>query len=326
MRTMLRALAATAAVLAPAQTPGQPRLVVPAPHHDFGHLAPGVEATHRFRVRNEGQAPLHITRVRPSCGCTSTVVGAEVLAPGAATEIEVTFHTTGLVGHAQKTVEVFSDDPGHPSFILTFAAEVEAPATLAKDEVLFQDLKAGDRRQQSVRLFSGTRQPIAVTQVDLAATPWLGVATRYEGHDAWLDLDLLARNLPPGKLSGLEEVTLHLVNPMPSVLHLAVRWEKRPPVVAVPSQVAWAEAAGHELTASVMLTQPEGKPFRILFARTSNPALQVSDLAQTAAARQTVQVTLSGTATPGRYTDKVFLTLDTPGQPEFELRVSAVLR
>ena len=329
MRTMLRVLAITSAttvaVWAPAHAPAQPRLIVEDAHHDFGTLAPGVAAVHRFQVRNDGAAPLHISQVRASCGCTSTVIGASVLAPGATTEIEVTFHTAGVVGHAQKTVEVMSDDPVSPSLLLTFEAEVSAAAVLVDDHVQFEDLTPDVRRQMSVRIQSSTRQPILVTQVDLSPAPWLGVSTHPQENDVWVDLDLQARSLPPGKLSGTDEVTLHVANPRPSTLHLSVRWAKRPPVTALPSQLAWAEAAGRSLGAKVALTQAEGKPFRVLSARTSSPLLQVSGLSSTAAARQTFRVTLSGDARPGQHTEKVFLVLDTPGHPEFEFRVSAAL-
>jgi hypothetical protein len=53
------------------------------------------------------------------------------------------------------------------------------------------------------------------------------VATRPEGHDAYVDLDLLARDLPKGHRSGIDHITLHVSNPRPALIHLSVRWEKR---------------------------------------------------------------------------------------------------
>ena len=323
MRVAVLALAAS--ILCPAQTP-QPRLVVPEPHFDFGTLAPASEGVHRFRLVNQGSADLHIKAVKPTCGCTSSVVGQQVVTPGDNTEVEVTFHTAGVSGHARKTVEVQSDDPVSPSFLLTFEAEVRAVASLSKDLVLFPNLTPRSHLRTSVTIASGTGHAIHIADMDLSEAPWLGVATREEGERAFVDLELLASRLPPSQLSGVDTLTVHVVNPQPSILHLSVRWERRPPVVATPARVAWAEAAGRGLEQAVILRQPQGKPFRILSARTSNPLLRVTGLPKGAAARQTVKVALDAAAKPGQYDERVFLVLDTPGHPEFPVRVSAALR
>jgi len=323
MRIAVLVLAAS--VLCLAQAP-QPRLVVAETHHDFGTLAPASEAAHRFKLVNQGSADLHISQVKPSCGCTSSVVGQKTLTPGDSTEVEVTFHTAGILGHAQKTVEVQSDDPAQPSLILTFEAEVRAVASLSREQVAFRNLAPRSHVRASVTITSGTGHPLHIADMELSEAPWLGVATREEGDHAFVDLELLASRLPPAQLSGRDTLTVHVVNPQPSVLHLEVQWEKRPPVVAAPARVAWAEAAGRTLEAAVVLRQPQGRPFRILSARTSNPLLQVTGLPKGAAVRQTVKVVLGAEAKPGQYDDRVFLVLDTPGHPEFPLRVAAALR
>ena len=53
--------------------------------------------------------------------------------------------------------------------------------------------------------------------------------------------------------------------------------------------------------------------------------LQVLGISPRAGATQRVQLLLSSAARPGQYDEKAFLTLDTPGHPEFEVRVSASL-
>jgi hypothetical protein len=211
-----------------AQAPqGPPRLVPDRLSHDFGQLAPGTRATHRFLLRNAGGAPLTIAKVVPSCGCTSSVVGKTLLAPGESTALDVTFDTTGLRGPAQKSVQVLSDDPANPSLALAFQAEVLAEVLAATDLVRFQDLGPKDRRKASVKLVSTTGQAIHVTDVELSPAPWLGVATREDGEGLWVDLDLLAKRLPPGQRSGTDSIALHLVNPGPSVVQLKVHWIRR---------------------------------------------------------------------------------------------------
>jgi hypothetical protein len=309
-----------------AQAPGQPKLVLDSTDFDFGKIDPDATVSHRFKASNAGNGPLTISRLSPSCGCTSTLAGKNILAPGESTELEITFNSYGQSGSIRKSVTVFSDDPSEPTRTLTFEAEVKPYITVTPDHVLFRDLARTDRRKTSVRLSSETGRAIQVNDVSLSTAPWLGVATREVGNDLWVDLDLLARKLPPGKLTGTDTIALRLFNPQPSIVNLRVTWELRVPVISTPAQVAWAEPAGQTLRAFLKLKSRDRQPFRIVSTRTSNPMLTVAEIKPGAAVQHDVQVLLSSEAKPGVYEEKAFLTLDTPGHPEFEIRVSASLR
>jgi len=313
-------------VLCLAQAQGQPRLVLEATQFDFGKINPGATVSHRFKASNTGDAPLTISKLSPSCGCTSTLVGKETLAPGESTELEVSFNSAGEHGVISKSVAVESDDPVSPRQTLNFQAEVLPAVTASTEQVQFLDLLPRDRRKASVHLVNGSGKPMRVTGVDLSAAPWLGVSTRENGSEAWVDFDLLAGKLPPGKLSGTDSAAVHLADPDPTVVDLAVYWELRSPIRFTPPRVAWVASAGEAQSTTVTFVAVGPKAFRILASRTTNPLVQVAGIATRPARQQTFRVLLSGDAKPGRYDEKVFLTLDTPGHPEVELRVDAVLR
>ncbi len=324
MRGILAALAVPCICLA--QAPARPRLVVDAVDHDFGTIPTSAVASHRFRLANGGGAPLTIQRVTHACGCTSTVLGKLVLAPGESTELEVSFNPSGLSGMIRKTVQVLSDDPGNPVQTLTFEAALEGDVKASTPDVFFQALGPRERRKASVKLSSSSGQPVHVTAVDMSDAPWLGVATREEGRDLWVDLELGASSLPASKPSGTDTLALHVLDPGASVVQLSVHWDRRALVSAVPGRVAWEGAAGRELAAPVVLSRLGNKPFRILAARTSSPLLRVLDVSNQARSRQTIRVVLSPEAKPGVYDEKVILQLDAAGGPDLEIRVSAVLR
>jgi hypothetical protein len=206
---------------------GKPHLVLDETHYEFGRIGPAAVVTHRFKASNGGDAPLTITKLNASCGCTSTLVGQGTLAPGESTELEVTFNAMGHPGPNQKSVEVVSDDPVQPVQILSFGAEVMQDIEPVVQEVRFDGLVSKDRRKASVKLASETGQPIRVVSADLSDSPWLGVATREEGDDVYVDLELVARLLPPGKPSGVDTIGLHLANPNPSVVQLRILWQRR---------------------------------------------------------------------------------------------------
>ena len=318
--------ALSASVLAPAQAPTGPKLVLDAKYFYFSKVERGTVATHHFRITNAGDAPLAIQQVRPTCGCTATTLGKDKLAPGESTELEVNFHTGLYKGMTSKRILIVSNDKAKPNQTITVEADVTFTVAVSANSVAFSDLRPGERRKASVQVESGTGQAIEVDAVDLSEAPWLGVSTREEGNDVFVDYELAADQLPAGKPSGTDLVTLSVHNPKPAQVKLVVNWDRHPFIQAVPARVALAGPAGTARTATVVLKHEDKRPFRILSARASSPLLRVAALPAEAAARQSVQITLAAEAPAGTYDERVILVLDDPAQPELAVRVAASLR
>jgi hypothetical protein len=92
--------------------------------HDFGNIkeADG-PVTHVFNIKNDGKAPLVITKAVASCGCTNPVYTQEPIAPGKTSEIKVTFDPTNRPNAFIKTISVYSNGKVG-SFILTIKGNV----------------------------------------------------------------------------------------------------------------------------------------------------------------------------------------------------------
>ncbi len=60
----------------------QPKLVIPHRTWDFGRVKPTEVVTHTFVLKNEGEAPLTISRIYTTCGCTTAELTARVIPPG----------------------------------------------------------------------------------------------------------------------------------------------------------------------------------------------------------------------------------------------------
>lgn len=68
-----------------------------------------------FPFQVQGDKPVRITSVTPSCGCLNTVLSRELWKPGERGELLVEFDATGMTGLHQKTIIVMTDDaPGKP--------------------------------------------------------------------------------------------------------------------------------------------------------------------------------------------------------------------
>ena len=88
-----------------------PEVYVEQPIYDFGSIQEGFAVTHVFLIQNTGDETLVIERVIASCGCTTTELAADRLAPGASVELEVFVDTAGFGGRIAKTITIYSNDP-----------------------------------------------------------------------------------------------------------------------------------------------------------------------------------------------------------------------
>ncbi|HTS03213.1 MAG TPA: DUF1573 domain-containing protein [Thermoanaerobaculia bacterium] len=132
--TIVSALAATALAVAlrpsllsaqakAADAPG-PKLVVAEDRKDVGQVAKGEPIKHVFILKNAGNADLHITDVKPSCGCTVPEFD-KVIKPGAEGKVTLTVDTKNFSGPISKTALLITDDPTVPQKTLFLSAVVK---------------------------------------------------------------------------------------------------------------------------------------------------------------------------------------------------------
>lgn len=125
MRKVFFALLMAVAVVASAQSPTGPVITWERPTHDFGDVVQGDKVEHTFKFTNTGNAPLVITNVQVTCGCT-TPKGWErdPIEPGASSEITLGFNSTGKYGRQKKVVTIVSNAVNAEGAQLIFFANV----------------------------------------------------------------------------------------------------------------------------------------------------------------------------------------------------------
>jgi len=319
-RTLLPALFALAAQ---AQAPS---ITFDRTHHDFGRITPERKVSTRFKVTNSGNGNLQISAVNPSCGCTSTVVGAWFLKPGESSEVEATFDPAGQKGLVRKSMTVVSNDPKNPSALLTFEAEVVQDVMASQNAVYFNQASRGGTQATTIRYASGTGLEVRILEAKAPGAPWLKLLPKTDGKDALLEVALDGKEIPAKVRYGRETVTLRTNVPSTPTLTLSVAWELKPAIVA-PDRVSFeAVKSGAEGRVKLSLRQAEGKAFRITGTHPSRPELRVEGLAGTQAKPQhDLTLVLGKEAKPGRYAEKVTILTDDPEQPEVVVRVTAVV-
>ena len=78
---------------------------------DFGNISEnGGYAEHIFKFKNTGTAPLVITNVQASCGCTKPEWSTAPIEPGKEGFIIITFNPKGRLGPINKTATVYTNE------------------------------------------------------------------------------------------------------------------------------------------------------------------------------------------------------------------------
>jgi|TARA_B110000240_G_scaffold31493_1_gene33764 hypothetical protein len=75
---------------------------------DYGEIAKGSDGLRIFEFTNTGNAPLIVSNVKSSCGCTVPSKPDGPVAPGESSTIEVKYDTK-RIGPIRKTVTVYSN-------------------------------------------------------------------------------------------------------------------------------------------------------------------------------------------------------------------------
>jgi hypothetical protein len=92
--------------------------------HDFGKILQGEQVSYTFKFKNVGDAPLIITSIEKTCGCTSPEYSNQPIKPGESGKITITYDSKGHKGFQNKRLVVKANT--NPSeTILRIKAQVE---------------------------------------------------------------------------------------------------------------------------------------------------------------------------------------------------------
>jgi hypothetical protein len=86
-----------------------PQIVFEETSHDFGEIHQGDKVEHVFTFENSGNAPLIISNVLVTCGCTASDWPRDPIPPGTTSSITITFNSAGKMGIQNKVVTIVSN-------------------------------------------------------------------------------------------------------------------------------------------------------------------------------------------------------------------------
>lgn len=151
--------------------------------YDFGKIAEkDGNVSCDFIIKNTGNAPLVISRVTASCGCTTPEWTKEPIAPGATGTVKATYGAKGRPGPFSKTISVYTNAK-EGAYILTIKGdvipEVQAPEAaypsemgdlrLKKSSVVFNNIKNTETRSESIEIYNQGSGPLTIGFAGLPA-------------------------------------------------------------------------------------------------------------------------------------------------------------
>lgn len=144
---------------------GAPEIVVEQDSFNFGQVYQGEKVEHTFRFQNVGDAPLHIDKVRTSCGCTAALPSATEIAPGESGELSTTFDSGRFRGQVTKTIYLYSNDPLRQVTQLYIRGTVNQEIVQEPARVELGTLTPGEEKEVRVTLTNRGEQEIAFPSV-----------------------------------------------------------------------------------------------------------------------------------------------------------------
>ncbi|MCC7302100.1 MAG: DUF1573 domain-containing protein [Bacteroidia bacterium] len=81
---------------------------------NFGFVKEGEVVTLEYEFKNTGGAPIIITEIKVTCGCTTTEFPKEPVLPGQKGKIKVKFDTKNKFDRQDRTIQVISNATGSP--------------------------------------------------------------------------------------------------------------------------------------------------------------------------------------------------------------------
>ena len=122
------------------------------------------EARASFKVTNEGEKVVRISRVKSNCGCTSTILNKKILPPGESTEIVAIFNKGKRQGLNRNRLQVYLDSQADA--LVTLKMNVQIPTLIeARPQIVYWKPESS-KTPRPVHLVMDERHIDQILQID----------------------------------------------------------------------------------------------------------------------------------------------------------------
>ena len=301
---------------------------------DFGTVPKGDKIRATFDVRNTGKAPLEITQVRPTCGCTVASFD-RTIPPGGTGKIAAEVDTTGFSGPISKAVLVFSNDPATPQVNLVIKADVRAfIEVLPRPLIIFRNVLQGEPASERLVLLSADGSDFKVESAEASGGTYqlaykeLGEKERIPDRKGsqWELTVTVPANAPEGMLN--QKIVVKTTAAKAPEVTINVTGAVRPVVQVIPPQVNFGTVAGDALVGQnfLVVNNRQGVELQLSEVKVDNPNFATEVIPLQAGQRYQVAVSMKAGVPKGAQKATVKISTSDPLRKLIEVPIQAVVQ
>jgi len=312
----------------------QPVIDVAEKIKDFGTVPKGDKIRATFDVRNTGKAPLEITQVRPTCGCTVASFD-RTIPPGGTGKIAAEVDTTGFSGPISKAVLMFSNDPATPQVNLVIKADVRAfIEVLPRPLIIFRNVLQGEPASERLVLLSADGSDFKVESAEASGGTYqlaykeLGEKERVPDRKGsqWELTVTVPANAPEGMLN--QKIVVKTTAAKAPEVTINVTGAVRPVVQVIPPQVNFGTVAGDALVGQnfLVVNNRQGVELQLSEVKVDNPNFATEVIPLQAGQRYQVAVSMKAGVPKGAQKATVKISTSDPLRKLIEVPIQAVVQ
>jgi hypothetical protein len=232
---------------------------------------------HEFVFTNEGNGPLEIVAVKPSCGCTTAGDYEKIIAPGGKGKIPLRVATNNFSGFINKTATVITNmAPPDSTVTLAVKGDVWEPLACVPKTIGFGRIAVQDPQSiasvQKVTIGNNSTTPAKLTNVRCTNPSFKGEIKELEPGKKFEFRAMLVPPFQGGVINGTYEMDTG-VPEMPK-LELPVSVYLAAELEVFPSRLPLPATRNADLQRRFSIVNNSQKPVKLDNVVCSNPALK----------------------------------------------------
>jgi len=291
---------------------------------DFGSVPRGPTLTHPFRVVNHTGAPVNISGLRVSCGCTSASVARPFLNPGEETFVMARMDTTRFTGVKSVTIYVQFDRPAFEEVRLWVQANAREDFAVTPDTLTLGQVKRGGTPVAAVLVTfygNGAAQVVEVKSESNYVLARVDEVRRLESEVVYRLTGRLRGDVPVGK--WYTDLWLKTNNPLMPQVRVPLTVEIESALSVSPEAVTLGQVKARGESERRVIVRGI-KPFKITRVQGTDQQLLVRDSTSESKPVHVLTVKLRA-GRPGQLTRTLRVLTDLPEDNKIDFQVSALV-
>jgi len=239
-----------------------PKLACDEPEYQFGELDSSETVKHNFVIRNEGDEPLRIIRVRPDCGCTLVKLKDKTLAPGEQTTLSARLSLKGRHGKQRKRITLETNDPSQTRFVLYMTGHAVARLEVRPARLYWGNIRQDAAVEKTVDIVFRSKDAFHVKDVK-SPSPAFTVTT--ENIDTGKSYKVRIALVPPLPLGRFQfPVIIKTDHPRYPEIKVPMQGRVVGDIFTIPAEIVLEPDTNQPVSRLLIVSSSLKKDFRVL--------------------------------------------------------------